>query len=88
MSRHAVEVTPLVEAAPEVEAVDAAAPVGDVADSAVLLGANDPVVMGQPNLSVVGAGRVVISAAATVTFVIATPLLVFTHKHMGDLRGM
>jgi hypothetical protein len=59
-----------------------------VADSTVLLGANDPVVIGQPNLSVVGAGRVVISAAATVIFVIATPLLVFTHKHMGVLRGM
>jgi hypothetical protein len=28
------------------------------------------------------------SAAATVTFVMDTPVLVFTHKHMGDLRGM
>lgn len=63
-------------------------PVESVSESEVLLGANDPVVIVQPNSSVVGAGRVVISAAATVTFVIATPVLVFTHKHMGDLRGM
>lgn len=70
------------------DVVDAAVSVKDVSESAVLLGASDPVVMGQPNLSVVGAGRVVISAAATVTSAIATPDLVFTHKHMGVLRGM
>ena len=85
---YAAGLTPNVDTAPEVEAVDAAAFVEDVSESEALLGASDPVVMVQPNLSVVGAGRVVTSAAATVTFIIDTPVLVFTHKHMGDLRGM
>jgi hypothetical protein len=103
MSRHAVELMPNAGAAPDAVAVDAEASVdegeeeiaedGIVADdgnaeSAILLRTSDPVVIGKPNLSVVGAGRVVVSAAATVTFIIATPVLVYTHKHLGDSRWM
>lgn len=53
-----------------------------------LLDAREPVAMGNPNLSVVAAGSVVMSAAATVTFLIATPVLVYTQRHLGDWRGM
>jgi hypothetical protein len=46
------------DAAPEAELVDAAASVEDedTEELAILLDASDPVVIGQPNLSVVGAG--------------------------------
>jgi hypothetical protein len=59
----------------------------DVSESTVLFDIEDPVVIGEPIASVVGAGGVVISAAGTVTFLKATPLLVYTHKHMGVCKG-
>jgi hypothetical protein len=59
----------------------------EVTESTVLFDIEDPVVIAEPIASVVGAGRVVISAAGTVTFIKATPVLVYTHKHLGDCRG-
>jgi hypothetical protein len=83
MSRYAVELMPWVEVAPDVDTVEATSSEVEVSvadtdapELAVLLGIRDPVVIGEPHMSVVGAGRVVMSAAATVTFVIATPVLV------------
>ena len=48
----------------------------EVTESTVLLAIEDPVVIAEPIASVVGAGGVVISAAGTVTFLKATPVLV------------
>jgi hypothetical protein len=59
----------------------------DVTESAVLLDIEYPVVIAEPIASVVGAGGVVTSAAGTVTFLKATPVLVYTHKHTGDCSG-
>jgi len=59
----------------------------EVTKSTVLFDVDDRVVIGEPIASVVGAGGVVISAAGTVTFLKATPLLVYTHKHMGVCKG-
>ena len=59
----------------------------EVTESTVLLAIEDPVVIAEPIASVVGAGGVVISAAGTVTFLKATPVLVYTHKHTGDCSG-
>jgi hypothetical protein len=59
----------------------------DVTESTVLFDIEDRVVIGEPIASVVGAGGVVMSAAGTVTFLKATPLLVYTHKHMGVCKG-
>ena len=59
----------------------------EVTESTVLFDVDDRVVIGEPIASVVGAGGVVISAAGTVTFLKATPLLVYTHKHMGVCKG-
>lgn len=83
---------PCAEAAPEAELAGVAVPVEEeeiaepcviacdvdceAMESAVLLGAKEPVVIGKPSLSVVGAGSVVTSAAATVTLRMATPVLV------------
>jgi prophage DNA circulation protein len=59
----------------------------EVPESTVLLAIEDRVVIAEPIASVVGAGGVVISAAGTVTFLKATPVLVYTHKHTGDCSG-
>jgi hypothetical protein len=59
----------------------------EVTESTVLFDVEDPVVIAEPIASVVGAGGVVISAAGTVTFLKATPVLVYTHRHLGDCRG-
>lgn len=59
----------------------------EVTESEVLFDTKDPVVIAEPIASVVGAGGVVISAAATVTFLKAMPVLVYAHKHLGDCRG-
>ena len=59
----------------------------EVTESTVLLDIEDPVVIAEPIASVVGAGGVVISAAGIVTFLKATPVLVYTHKHTGDCSG-
>ena len=48
----------------------------EVTESTVLLDIEDHVVIAEPIASVVGAGGVVISAAGTVTFLKATPVLV------------
>jgi len=64
----------------EVDVVDVGAFVAEddmeVTESAVLLNIEDLVVIAEPIASVVGAGGVVISAAGTVTFLKATPVLV------------
>jgi hypothetical protein len=88
MDRQTAGLMPYADAAPELEIFDGAAPVDEEIELAVLLTASDPVVIVQPNSSVVGAGRVVISAAATVTFCIATPLFVYTQRHFGVSRWM
>jgi hypothetical protein len=73
---------------PEAEVVTSTAEEDmEVTESTVLFDIEDPVVIAEPIASVVGAGGVVISAAATVTFLKATPVLVYTHKHLGDCRG-
>jgi hypothetical protein len=59
----------------------------EVTESTVLLDIEDPVVIAEPIASVVGASGVVISAAGIVTFLKATPVLVYTHKHTGDCSG-
>jgi hypothetical protein len=59
----------------------------EVTESTVLFDIEDPVVIAEPIAFVVGAGGVVISAAGTVTFLKATPVLVYTHRHLGDCRG-
>ena len=59
----------------------------EVTESTVLFDLEDPVVIAEPIAFVVGAGGVVISAAGTVTFLKATPVLVYTHRHLGDCRG-
>ena len=59
----------------------------DVTESTVLFDIDDPVVIGEPIASVVGAAGVVISAAGTVTFLKATPVLVYAHKHIGVCKG-
>jgi hypothetical protein len=59
----------------------------EVTESTVLFDIEDRVVIGEPIASVVGADGVVISAAGTVTFLKATLLLVYTHKHMGVCKG-
>jgi hypothetical protein len=87
---------PCTDAIPEaepveaVEELDVAASVTeeDIAELTGVLDASDPVVMGNPSLSVVGAGSVVMSAAATVTLVRTTPVLVYTQRHFGDWRGI
>lgn len=74
----------------EVDEPDVVASVAneDVTGLAVLLSGRDSVVTGLPMLSVASGGSVVMSAAATVTFLIATPVLVYTQRHLGDSRGM
>lgn len=64
----------------EVDVVEVGASVAEedmeVTESTVLLNIEDLVVIAEPIASVVGAGGVVISAAGTVTFLKATPVLV------------
>jgi hypothetical protein len=59
----------------------------EVTESTVVFNIEDLVVIAEPIASVVGAGGVVISAAGTVTFLKATPVLVYTQRHLGDCRG-
>ena len=70
----------MVDDTEEVDVVDVGAFVAEddmeVTESAVLLNIEDLVVIAEPIASVVGAGGVVISAAGTVTFLKATPVLV------------
>jgi hypothetical protein len=89
MTRYTAGLMPYIDAAFKAELVDGAASIDeDIEGLAVLLGASDPVVIGKPNLPVVGAGSVVMSAAATVTFCMTTPVFVYTQRHLGVSRWM